>query len=349
MPGYTTALSELLGATATRMSSAGHTQPANMLNAMSAYVETASSIVDDPSYEAAARSGAAMIGMAAVSYGIPLVTAALLTASSGAILATSAAVVLTLAGSRAGEIVYDSLLTLVENAYSSPLILDLDGDGVELLPLENSEAFFDLDGNGFAEKTGWVASDDALLAIDSNGDGKISNINELFGNESTDGFVELSTLDSNSDNLIDVNDAQFSELLLWQDANENGISEAGELTALTNTNIESINLAYTSSSAVISGHPISSTSSFTKTDTSSGEIVDAWFQHDKINSYYQLSDEFEYHEDVYRLPALRGYGEIPGLWVQMTLDESLRTAVNNIIGQDFTNFSFADLETRLNL
>jgi hypothetical protein len=40
----------------------------------------------------------------------------------------------------------------------SPLVLDLDGDGIELSTLAETGALFDLDGDGFAEKTGASAS-----------------------------------------------------------------------------------------------------------------------------------------------------------------------------------------------
>ena len=65
----------------------------------------------------------------------------------------------------------------------SPLIVDLDGDGVETTTVENG-AYFDHDNNGFAEKTGWVGKDDGLLAKDLNGNGQIDDGTELFGNNS---------------------------------------------------------------------------------------------------------------------------------------------------------------------
>lgn len=55
-----------------------------------------------------------------------------------------------------------------------PLAIDLDGDGLETVSTEKG-THFDLDGNGYAEKTGWVKGDDALFARDINGDGKINN------------------------------------------------------------------------------------------------------------------------------------------------------------------------------
>ena len=41
---------------------------------------------------------------------------------------------------------------------TSPLVLDLDGDGIELSSLADSQVFFDLDARGLAENTGWCAA-----------------------------------------------------------------------------------------------------------------------------------------------------------------------------------------------
>lgn len=95
-----------------------------------------------------------------------------------------------------------------------PLILNLDGDGIELTFLTNSHAYFDLDGDGFRENTGWVKSDDGLLVLDKNNDGYINDISELFGNNNTGGFAVLRTLDSNGDNQITAADANFNKLQL---------------------------------------------------------------------------------------------------------------------------------------
>jgi hypothetical protein len=62
-----------------------------------------------------------------------------------------------------------------------PLILDLDGDGIETTAVNRYGAHFDLDANGFAESVGWVSSDDGILVRDLNGDGVINDGAELFG------------------------------------------------------------------------------------------------------------------------------------------------------------------------
>lgn len=83
----------------------------------------------------------------------------------------------------------EATLKNIKNAFStahkqiSPLIIDLDGDGVETTMAE-SGTHFDHDGNNFAESTGWVGKDDGLLVRDINGNGQIDDGTELFGNNS---------------------------------------------------------------------------------------------------------------------------------------------------------------------
>ena len=48
-------------------------------------------------------------------------------------------------------------------------MFDLDGDGVELVSVENSTVQFDLDEDGIAEKSGWVQADDGMLALGRDG------------------------------------------------------------------------------------------------------------------------------------------------------------------------------------
>ena len=174
----------------------------------------------------------------------------------------------------------------------SPLVLDMDGDGIELVALSDSQAMFDLDNDSFAQHTGWVAPDDALLAIDRNGNGRIDDIDEVFGNGTVDGFTELAALDSNDDGTIDASDTRFGDLLLWRDANGNGRSEADELQSLADGGVRSIDLNATESDTTLAGHRISHTSSFTRTDETTETIVDAWFENDRHISAYLPDDAF---------------------------------------------------------
>ena len=105
-------------------------------------------------------------------------------------------------------------------AQTSPLVLDLDGDGIELTDhnAATTTTFFDIDTDGFVEQAAWVGDDDGLLAIDSNDNGLIDDASELFGTATIDGFAKLAELDSNGDLIIDAHDADWSDLIIWKDA-----------------------------------------------------------------------------------------------------------------------------------
>ena len=62
---------------------------------------------------------------------------------------------------------------------SDPIVLDLDGDGVELLGLA-AGVTFDVDADGMGESTGWVSPDDGMLVMDVDGSGAIENMSEVF-------------------------------------------------------------------------------------------------------------------------------------------------------------------------
>ncbi len=61
-----------------------------------------------------------------------------------------------------------------------PLVIDLDGDGIETTSAAQDVAF-DFDGDGFAEGIAWVRPDDGLLVLGRNGYGAIDDGSELFG------------------------------------------------------------------------------------------------------------------------------------------------------------------------
>ena len=161
-----------------------------------------------------------------------------------------------------------------------PLTLDLDGDGLETTGIAATNPIqFDHDGDGIKNGTGWVLSDDAFLVLDKNGNGSIDNGRELFGDSTiksngqtaADGFDALADLDSNADGKISNLDAQFANLRLWRDLNQDGISQTGELFTLSTLNIASINVAKTANSQTLTnGNQIADLGTFTKTDGSTG-------------------------------------------------------------------------------
>lgn len=211
---------------------------------------------------------------------------------------------------------------------ADPLVLDLDGDGLELTAQTATSTLFDLDGDNFAERSGWVYGDDGFLVRDLNADGIIDDISEFFGSPTTSGFAALSALDSNLDNVIDASDTDFSTLLVWRDANNDGITDAGELLTLSEAGVASISLASTAQTDVLNaGNEISATSSFTRTDGTTSTIADVNFRVDQYHTEF-LGDT-TISPDAALLPEIRGRGTLPDLRVSMTLDPTFRTVVEN--------------------
>jgi len=132
------------------------------------------------------------------------------------------------------------------DAAITPIAIDLDGDGIHTIAREDMTGSFDLLGTGKAIQTGWLSKGDGFLAIDSNHNGQIDDISELFGGMGKgDGFAKLASYDSNGDGVVDALDADFASLLIWQDANSDGKTDAGELVSLTQAGVVSLKLAYT--------------------------------------------------------------------------------------------------------
>jgi len=130
-------------------------------------------------------------------------------------------------------------------SYVSPITLDLGGDGIQTLGLE-AGVEFDLLNTGEKVRTGWISGEDGFLAVDANSNGRIDDRSELFGGSVGEGFGKLASYDSNSDGWVNASDAAFGELRIWQDANENGLTENGELVTLAAAGIESLSMDYAS-------------------------------------------------------------------------------------------------------
>ncbi|SMC46565.1 beta strand repeat-containing protein [Sporomusa malonica] len=209
-----------------------------------------------------------------------------------------------------------------------PLVLDLDGDGIETTDT-SAGAFFDLDNNGFAERSGWVKPDDGILVMDRNGDGIINGGQELFGDQTiltngqraTDGFQALADLDTNGDEKIDANDADYANIRVWKDMNGDGYSNAEELFTLGDLGIQSLSIRSTSTNTTdANGNTQVSLGSFERQDGTVQSIGQYLFDRDPI--YSIATDWIDVPQDIMVLPYLKGHGNVYDLWQAMARDES---------------------------
>jgi len=102
---------------------------------------------------------------------------------------------------------------------------------------------------GSPDATDWPTAATPWIALDRDGDGKVTSGEELFGSATptaggtaSNGFQALAELDANHDGRIDAADPAFAKLVLWTDRDGDQRSSADELAPLGDT-IVSISLA----------------------------------------------------------------------------------------------------------
>ena len=207
-----------------------------------------------------------------------------------------------------------------------PLVIDLSDNGASnddgLVNVDNG-VYFDLDNNGFAEKTAWIHNGKGFLAYDRNENDIIDNGSELFGDsvimsngqKSTHGFEALADLDSNHDGIIDENDIEFNKLLVWQDTVRNGKTDAGELKTLEELGIKSISLTTENKNhKTESGTIITDSAEVQFTDNRITEIAEHWFEAHSFDS-----QELNIEGDGV---SLTSFGNMPSLSNALAADES---------------------------
>ncbi|CWN11453.1 calcium-binding protein [Neisseria meningitidis] len=202
-----------------------------------------------------------------------------------------------------------------------PLALDLDGDGIETVAAKGfSGSLFDHNGNGIRTATGWVSADDGLLVRDLNGNGIIDNGAELFGDNTKladgsfakHGYAALAELDSNGDNIINAADAAFQSLRVWQDLNQDGISQTNELRTLEELGIQSLDLAYKDVNKNLgNGNTLAQQGSYTKTNGTTAKMGDLLLAADNLHSRFK--DKVELTAEQAKAANLAGIGRLRDL------------------------------------
>jgi hypothetical protein len=113
---------------------------------------------------------------------------------------------------------------------------------------------FDIDADGTANRITWTARNStvAFLAMDRNDNRTIDDGSELFGTatrlrsglRAANGFEALNELDGDGDGVVGALDASWPALLLWTDANHDGISQPHEVRNIAVSEVRAIEARY---------------------------------------------------------------------------------------------------------
>jgi len=143
-----------------------------------------------------------------------------------------------------------TIVSVSQNKYVSPLVLDMTGNGVlqasngQNMPghpaVTTNVILADFYGDGFEIGMEWVGPQDGLL-VAPKADGSV-DMSSLFGTAGgyETGYEKLSLYDNNNDGLV--NGEELVGLSVWQDANGNGVADAGEVKTVQELGITEISL-----------------------------------------------------------------------------------------------------------
>ncbi|MDR2253384.1 MAG: hypothetical protein LBD97_05930, partial [Bifidobacteriaceae bacterium] len=211
-----------------------------------------------------------------------------------------------------------------------PLVLDLSGDGFSPTSLADG-AYFDLNRDGRAERMNWAGGDDAVLARDLDGDGRIDDGGEVFGDTTTlgdgsvaeSGFEALAELDTDGDGAITAADEAWEELLVWSDGGALGVTNPGELTSLAEAGVVSIGLEWEECADVTEAGVMIGKLAPVALEEGFGQVGEYWvttLRYDTVPVGDAPSTDLP--EDVLTLPEFRAMGWLPSLREAIAADES---------------------------
>jgi hypothetical protein len=145
------------------------------------------------------------------------------------------------------QVIVQSGVTVNQNV--APIVIDLNQDGA----LNYGNVVMDVNGDGLLDATRWAGAQDGVLVWDKYQDGQVHDHSQYAfaqydtsaaaqGRTATDLSGLAAKFDTNQDGVFDAQDAQFADFKVWQDANQNGVSDAGEVRSLAELGLASFKL-----------------------------------------------------------------------------------------------------------
>ncbi|RUR71954.1 hypothetical protein EJP67_33425, partial [Variovorax guangxiensis] len=229
-----------------------------------------------------------------------------------------------------------------------PLMLDLDGDGLEL-KAANGSVLFDHDADGIRTGTGWISADDGILVRDLDGNGLIQTGRELFGvdtlkrngEKAINAFDALADLDSNADGNFTSADLAWGQVKVWRDLDQDGISDAGELFSLDQLGITRIGVNGSATNTTggnqagttINGNFIAQSGSFTRNGEShsvaAANLSAGAIDLDSSNFHREFTDYIPLTDIAKTLPTMQGSGRVRDLAEAVSLTPELAVVLTS--------------------
>jgi hypothetical protein len=142
---------------------------------------------------------------------------------------------------RGGTTAFSANEVVLASASTTPVVLDLNQDGV----LSYGQVQMDMNADGVLDTTAWAGGQDGVLVHDTFGDGSVRSTSQFAfarhgGETDLQGLAE--SFDSNRDGVLNKLDMAYDKFAVWQDANQNGQADAGEVKHLIALDITEIQL-----------------------------------------------------------------------------------------------------------
>lgn len=141
-----------------------------------------------------------------------------------------------------GNVLYAALQVIAPAASGvAPVVLDLNRDGT----IGYTQQLMDVNTDGVQDFSAWAAREDGVLVWNKLGNGMVTDASQYAftaygGNTDLEGL--RAGFDSNGDGVFSALDAKWGEFGVWQDANGNGVTDAGELRSLSELGVKAIHL-----------------------------------------------------------------------------------------------------------
>ena len=227
-----------------------------------------------------------------------------------------------------------------EYSIYDPLIINLDGKGLNVASFKNIDGvMLDIDGDGIANKSSWVAAGNGVLFFDDNENNQFDDATELFsdsrvlsnGKLAENGFESAKNYDTDGNLIIDQNDADFQKFKVLV-VDENGEEH---VLSLSDLGIVSLNLNYENTDKYLGdGNSITQIATYTKADGTTGQIGDVNFSYDTVDSQYLTSIDLS--DELLLLPNLEGVGFLRDLNQAAAISDDLQSKLT----------TYANLQTK---